>query len=276
MTHEFSAHVVEQIGWYVYLLRNPLDGTVFYVGKGRGNRAHQHAKDAVALSEVDKPKLATIREVHAAGHEVGVEILRHGLATEELAYEVEAAVLDAYRAVGRELTNAVGGHHSALRGWAGADVVASIYDAPPAAPTAEPLILVRLTKLWFPAMTDGELYEATAGWWSLARHMGPRARYAAAVSNGVVRAVYRIEHWRERVEGDRDWADDLGKEPRLGFRGAPAQELAELVGTSVKHLLPQQGFKYLNCADPTLPTRPVLRGADAEAAAIAEDYRRTS
>lgn len=276
MAHDFSPYVIERIGWYVYLLRDPRDESVFYVGKGRGNRAQQHAKDAIALAEDDKPKLATIRAVHAAGREVGVEILRHRLATEKSAYEVEAAVLDTFRAVGMELTNAVGGHHSALRGWAGADVVASIYDAAPASVIDEPLILVRLTKLWFPTMGEAELYEATSGWWSLAVHVGPRARYAAAVSRGVVRAVYRINHWRERVRGDRDWAHDRGKKPRLGFRGLPAEELARLVGTSVKHLLPQQGLRYLNCADPALPTVPILRGADAEAAALAENYRRTT
>lgn len=28
--------------WYVYTLADPRDGAVFYVGKGKGNRAWQH------------------------------------------------------------------------------------------------------------------------------------------------------------------------------------------------------------------------------------------
>ena len=187
MAQEFSAHVAGRIGWYVYLLRNPLDGTLFYVGKGVGNRAHQHAKDAVALADEVKPKLETIRAIHAAGREVGVEILRHGLASEKVACEVEAAVIDAYGATGLDLTNLVAGH-GGVRGWATVDVVVSLYDAPPAPPIDEPVILIRLPKLWYPTMSDEELYEATRGWWGRARKVGrarSTPRRSATASSGV-------------------------------------------------------------------------------------------
>jgi hypothetical protein len=44
----FSPVVAERIGWYVYALRDPRDGRLFYVGKGVGNRVFQHAQAELA------------------------------------------------------------------------------------------------------------------------------------------------------------------------------------------------------------------------------------
>ncbi|GAA1482383.1 hypothetical protein GCM10009624_28230 [Gordonia sinesedis] len=49
---EFSARVAEQLGWYVYALRDPRDNRVFYIGKGKGNRVFAHA-NAVDFASVD-------------------------------------------------------------------------------------------------------------------------------------------------------------------------------------------------------------------------------
>lgn len=96
----FSPYVAEKIGWYVYALRNPLDGRVFYIGKGKGNRIFQHAQDAIAATDGELgSKLDLIHSIHAEGRDVEAFILRHGLPSEKLAYEVEAAVIDAYRLV---------------------------------------------------------------------------------------------------------------------------------------------------------------------------------
>lgn len=46
------------------------------------------------------------------GLEVGVEIIRHRIPSEEVAYEVEAAVMDTLADAGVEFTNAVGAHAS--------------------------------------------------------------------------------------------------------------------------------------------------------------------
>jgi hypothetical protein len=75
----FLPGVAERLGFYVYALRDPRIGQVFYVGKGVGDRVYQHARNAKASGESAKgAKLATIREVHNAGLEVGVEIIRPG------------------------------------------------------------------------------------------------------------------------------------------------------------------------------------------------------
>ncbi|MCR2307669.1 hypothetical protein NSX65_32680, partial [Salmonella enterica] len=39
---EFPSGVIEHLGWYVYRLIDPRDGSTFYVGKGKGNRVFAH------------------------------------------------------------------------------------------------------------------------------------------------------------------------------------------------------------------------------------------
>lgn len=44
----FRENVIEQVDYYVYLMVDPRDKTIFYVGKGCGNRVSQHEFDARA------------------------------------------------------------------------------------------------------------------------------------------------------------------------------------------------------------------------------------
>ena len=74
---QLSPKVVEQLGYYVYLYIDPLDDTVFYVGKGKGDRALAHLGDT---SESDKVK--TFKRIRAQGREPRMEILLHGLEDE--------------------------------------------------------------------------------------------------------------------------------------------------------------------------------------------------
>ena len=92
--------VARKLGHYVYLYVNPLDRSIFYVGKGKGARALAHLDDA------EKGSVAkTIRTIRAAGAEPEIEILAHALPSAEIALQVEAAVIDALGVAG--LANAV-------------------------------------------------------------------------------------------------------------------------------------------------------------------------
>ncbi len=243
----FTPYVSEQLKAYVYLLIDPRDGEVFYVGKGNGSRVFAHALDALGDEEAASDKLDRIREIHAAGHEVEHQLLRFGL-TDRTAFEVEAAAI---QLLGMdELTNKVQGHHVWLRGRMTTDVAISILDAPQVPEIKERVILFRIPRLWSPEMSAEELYETTQGWWTL----GPRrdgADYAFAVNRGVIREVYRIDSWRQRQQGDRDWEQDIGKSrKRWGFSGEVATELGHYRNTSVRHLFKQGEslpFKYVNC-----------------------------
>lgn len=57
--------------WYVYVLRDPTDGSVFYVGKGQGDRLCQHFDDArsLAADEVAVPRLERLQLLMRRGVE---------------------------------------------------------------------------------------------------------------------------------------------------------------------------------------------------------------
>lgn len=62
MINAFSQQTIESLTYYVYALVDPRDNRIFYIGKGKGNRIFQHAKDA--LNDNDQSlKLDIIRSI---------------------------------------------------------------------------------------------------------------------------------------------------------------------------------------------------------------------
>jgi hypothetical protein len=243
----FSPFVQERLGFYVYLLSDPRDRKIFYVGKGKGNRIFAHAKDALAADE-QKPsdKLDRIRDIHRSGHQVAYELLRFGL-NEKTAFDVEAASIQLLGL--DDLTNLVGGHHVSVTGRMTVDVAVSLFDAAPAPEITEPALLIKIPKLWYPAIPPEDLFEATAGWWAIGERRN-KAEYAMSVNHGVIREVYRIHSWRKRKEGDREWQDDIGKKPRWGFEGEVAENMAHYRNHSVRHLYKtgdRNPIRFINC-----------------------------
>ena len=103
----------------------------------------------------------------------------------------EAAVINL---VGlKELTNMVRGWRSVQLGRKSLEELIPYYAAKPVT-IEDPVLLIRINRLYRHGMSDKELYEATRGVWKL----GPRrerASYALAVFEDVVRQVYAISKW---------------------------------------------------------------------------------
>ncbi len=146
----FPAGVAEQLKWYVYRLIDPRNGETFYVGKGKGDRVFVHARGeemVLAQDEEEKiidPKLHRIKEIKAAGLEVGHVIHRHGLSTSNRAHEVEAAVIDAYPG----LTNKVRGHGSRDYGSRHVEEIIDEY-AGEEFEVKEPLMLISVSTYYY-------------------------------------------------------------------------------------------------------------------------------
>jgi uncharacterized protein len=241
-TLSFLAGVAERLGHYVYVLSDPRDNEIFYVGKGKGQRVYQHAAKAQKIpGETGKElKLDRIRGIHAAGLDVRVDILRHGL-TEEEAFEVEAGAIDLLRLTGVELTNRARGMWSQAQGWAPLDDLRGRYAAPPVTIEHEHrVVLIRINRAYRSGMSDEELYKATREWWVIA----PRRRpdYAFAVYRGIVRAVYRIDPagWERESERGR-WRFAGERDPALEAKYAWRSVAADLPSGA------QNPIRYVNC-----------------------------
>ena len=240
----FPRGVAEKLGWYVYLLRDPLaGGEIFYAGKGCRDRVYQHALDALAPGgRGEDLKRDRIRRILDAGLAVDVAVVRHDLADSDAAHEVEAAVIDALVLTGAPLTNLVRGHHT-HRGYTPVADLVDRYAAPPAQfDNGLNVLLVQLRQSWRRGMPADELYERTRGWWVL----GPareRVDVICGVSDGIVRSVYRIGAgtWQSvRAENGRlRWGCDGTRDDPLWGR---------LVGADVRAYLPathQNAVRYL-------------------------------
>lgn len=208
--------------------------TVFYIGKGVGNRAYDHARSAKSAGgSTLNPKRELINAIHAARHEVIVEIVRSNLPDEKTAYEVEAAVIDTLQhAASSTIVYQIAGHGHSARGWSSLEalrhLVATPVDIPP---TMRPCVLIRPRKKYRYSMTVEEMWEATRGGWTFKYRP---YEYAFCVHNGITRGIWRVTGW-DPDEGR--WG--VG---RRGLEGQPALDLwDEYVGRHVGHYLPAQG-----------------------------------
>lgn len=247
----FSSVTKERVGCYVYLLLDPRDGRPFYVGKGKGDRVFNHL--AAARRGADGPKGDRIREIYAAGLEPKLDILRHGL-DDASAFHVEAAALHVVELMGGSVTNLVQGRGVAF-GRMTAEELEARYSRRPATIDV-PAVLIRISQEYHADLTPEQLYERTRRYWKVDLVKAARTRYAFAVSEGIIRAVYEIDRWVPVAEDPVPW-DPTRLRPSTGghlernaFFGRPAEALAYTVGTTVDHIFKQGAqnpIKYVNC-----------------------------
>lgn len=247
----FPTGVAEQLKWYVYRLIDPRNGETFYVGKGKGDRIFAHAKgdyaatvsqDTGTSAEEEKEdaadlKLKRINEIKAVRLEVGHVVHRHGIEREDVAYEVESALIDAYPG----LTNQVGGHGAGDYGSRHVEEIVAQYAAEEFV-VRESLLLIFIGRY----LNDtGDPYESVRCHWRLNVDRA-RDRLVLAQANGLVVGAYRPSQWmpatRENFPGrvaDEDFVSpSTGKPTRWGFRGERAE--SEVWSLYVGKRVPEQ------------------------------------
>lgn len=254
----FALGVSEKIGFYVYLLIDPRDESVFYVGKGTGHRCFSHLAEAQVTGDDttgDYEKLDRIRDIESSGLPVRIDILRHGLGEHE-AFLVESAAIDLVSG----LTNRHFGHEAVELGRRSVSEINALYGATPV--TIDPshcVVLIRINRNFERGITDDALYEATRKWWKVRasrQELGkPGApQWAMAIFGGIVRAVYRIEAWERPSE------EDIGADPidfgRWGFRGRRDFAMEEIylnrdISSYLRNMATgnpsQNPIRYVNC-----------------------------
>ena len=178
----------DALGHYVYLLIDPRNGAVFYVGKGVGGRCFEHD-----YAEEGARKAARFAEIKAAGLEVKVEIVRHSMATKEEAFLVESAVIDVYGI--ENLTNKVKGHGATDFGRATLAELAARY-APEEAEILHRVVFVKLAETYRKGMSADALYEAARGVWNLSPETARKHNYVLALWEGLVVEAYQVARWQ--------------------------------------------------------------------------------
>jgi hypothetical protein len=241
-TDRFLPEVVKHLKWYVYRLIDPRNGETFYVGKGRGDRIFQHAKGAPAVGQDEGAediidlKLQRIKEISAAGLEIGHVIHRHGIESEKLAFQIEAALIDAYPG----LANRVSGHGADDYGVRHVEEIVKEYAAPTFKP-GESLILICIARSYQEGTKS--VYDAVRGVWRIKASRVKIFKLVLAHYRGLVVGAFRPKEWLPATKANFPWLDD-DIQGRIGFVGEPAeQEVASLyVGKRVPDQYRSYGF----------------------------------
>lgn len=183
-----------RLGYYVYCYKDKT-GKVIYVGKGENNRALEHPelKDATCY------------------------IVRYGL-EEEQALEIESVLIDfvGIKALKNKIVGAEG--HGTLY------TIDEINreGALPILNTKYKLVLFNIAKLYRQGMSEEELLDKGSGWWPGKHHTRAQlADYAGVYSLGIVRGVWKIDHWVSK----RAKVHPAYKYPtKIKFIGSPVNE----------------------------------------------------
>jgi len=184
----FTKEVQDRLEYYVYRLIDPRNGETFYVGKGKGNRVFAHAKGEIDFEDdAINDKLKRIREIRLDNFEVAHVIHRHGL-DEETAFEVEAALIDAYP----EVTNLVGGRASDARGLMHSQQIIDRYQASPLE-LRHSAILINVSR----TVLEKDVYQAVRYAWKIDPKKASKAKLVLAVVQGLVVGVFVPDKWLE-------------------------------------------------------------------------------
>lgn len=215
-TECFSADVAHKLKTYVYRLIDPRNGETFYIGKGHGNRVFSHIKAAENLEGDDLDnKIKRIREIGLAGFVVAHVIHRHGM-DEETAFEVEAALIDAYPG----LTNIVAGAGSTDYGAMHAREIIRRYTAEVAV-FQHKALLISVNR----SASENSMYDATRYAWKISRSKAMQAEVILSTMQGLIVGAFTAHDWLDATPENFPGRGGIGGTPgRLGFIGEEAPE----------------------------------------------------
>ena len=217
-----SHDVAQKLKTYVYRLIDPRNGETFYIGKGVGNRVFAHIRTEIEDDDASN-KLKRIREIRLCGFETAHVIHRHGM-DDKTAFEVEAALLDAYPG----LTNVAGGSGSTDFGAMHAEEAIRRYSAPIAV-FEHRALLINVNR----SATEVSLYEATRYSWKVALQKAKQADVILSVVQGMIVGAFVAHRWLPATQENFP-----SREPvpgRYAFEGvaAPGELAQQYVGKRV-------------------------------------------
>jgi len=209
-TETFSPEVIEKLKYYVYRLIDPRNGETFYIGKGKGNRLFAHAQGDTKEDSLSE-KMGRIRAILLAGFEVAHVVHRHGM-DEKTAFEVEAALIDAYPGI----TNIMDGHGNNDFGAMHSSGIIKRYSAETAI-FEHKALLISVNRS---ALDSSSLYEATRYAWRLNQSKASKADIILPTVQGLIVGAFIARNWMEATAENFNGRDTVPD--RFGFNGEEA------------------------------------------------------
>jgi hypothetical protein len=230
--NSFDDKSIDKLKAYVYALFDPLEDRPFYIGKGRGNRVFQHVEGAI-LEDKESNKYETIREIRSrnSNNRVKHTIVRHGM-SDEVAFEVESALIDLANSTGANLTNEVTGHNSIEIGIMNADEIIQKYNAQPLNELLHSVVIININKK-YKAIKDGALknntkypgqdliYEAVRKEWVMGKRRDT-VDYVLSEYKGIIVEVYEVIEVMNNEGNLEKWHKAPGYKNRWEFHGRRA------------------------------------------------------
>ena len=161
----FSEKAIDALnGFYVYVLVDPRNDKIFYIGKGTGNRVFSHEVESNKNPKAEKIKIQKILEIEKSGFYVRRIIVNWGL-TEDESFASEATLINLTKYISDiQLTNEVSGDHvhEALT----VEDFELQYGAVPLKKedVKHSILVIKINKLYRKNMTDDELYDDIRGY----------------------------------------------------------------------------------------------------------------
>lgn len=196
---EFSELTLQKINrageYYVYGLIDPRNDSVFYIGKGTGNRVFQHVAESGKNPDSEKMKLQRIKEIETSNVCVKHVLINWGLSESE-AFAAEASLINLIKYISPEaLTNIVSGHHSS--GCLTVEEIEREYGAVPLErkDLCHKILIIKVNKLYSHNMTNEEIYDVVRGVWRADINKAQQVEYVLGVYNNLIIACYKPDRW---------------------------------------------------------------------------------
>lgn len=195
---------------YVYVLRDPRDGKIFYVGEGSGARVLDHLGDTIEAESGQRAHTAKTRriaEIWSVGEMVDWQIVSRGYTTQDEAEVAEAAVMSAVAASQNgALLNLIAGKHGTTRGPVLPDELRTLAAKPVDPQRAYPAVFL------FPihrALEAGRSnYDAIRCCWDVAEHWREhRSAIAVGLVRGISACAFQINSWIKCSDSEKYFFD---------------------------------------------------------------------